>query len=82
MQVLLVMALFALVVLSEVPDLVRREMKGELIAFSAVTVLAMALTLAQVLGWEYPNPTRGIEYLTGLLVNWITGGGAGTEGGG
>lgn len=83
MKILLVITLFAFVVLIEIPELVRREMWGELIAFSAITALAMLLTLAQVLDWKYPSPTRVIEYLAGLLVRWITGGGAGiTEGGG
>jgi hypothetical protein len=47
----------------EAPRLLQKQMKRELIAFSAFLLIGMALALALALDWPIPNPTRTIEFI-------------------
>jgi hypothetical protein len=60
---LLVILIGAVIALYEVPKLRDKEMRGELIAFSAFLLVGVALALAVIFDLPVPNPTHGIEYL-------------------
>ncbi|NPV71553.1 MAG: hypothetical protein HPY55_13090 [Firmicutes bacterium] len=59
----LLIALFAGIVLFEVPGLVKKKMWRELAAFSIYLLIGMALSIPQALGVRLPNPTKAIEAL-------------------
>lgn len=62
-MVVLLLLLFAAIVLSEVPDIVRRKMWGELAAFCLYLLIGMVLSIPQALGLSLPSPTAAIEVL-------------------
>lgn len=66
-NLLLVLMLGTGIALYEVPKLLKQQMRRELIAFSALFVVAVALAMALVLRLPVPNPTRGIEIIFGPL---------------
>jgi len=55
----------------EVPRLLQKQMKRELIAFSAFLMIGMALALALSFDWPIPNPNRAIEFILGPLKRAI-----------
>mgnify|MGYP000268292324 CR=1 FL=1 len=59
----LVLLVFGIIALFEVPPLVKKKMWRELAAFSAYLALGLALSLPQALGLKVPNPTKAIEAL-------------------
>lgn len=62
-MIFLILLLFAGVVLMEVPGMVKKKMWRELVVFFIFLVLAMALSIPQVVGVKMPNPTKAIEAL-------------------
>lgn len=68
--ILLVLA-FLIMVLLEVPGLVKKKAWRELTAFSFFLILAFALALPQVLGLEVPNPSDAIEALYMPVSVWL-----------
>ncbi|MGB9793333.1 MAG: hypothetical protein ACPLTR_12295, partial [Thermacetogeniaceae bacterium] len=61
--------------LYEVPKLLKAGMRQELIAFSALLLVAVCLAGALVLRLPVPNPTQGIEMLFGPLCRMLYPGG-------
>ncbi len=70
-NLLLVILLGVGIALYEVPKLLNRQMRRELIAFSGVLLLAVALAVALILRLPVPNPTRGLEILLGPLTRLL-----------
>lgn len=63
MQIPLLVLLFVVVVLMEVPGLVRRRMYRELAAFLALLAVAMVYSFGLALHWSLPNPARITEVI-------------------
>jgi hypothetical protein len=70
-QALLIIFLGAGVALYEVPGLVRRQMRGELIAFSVFLLIGIVLALALNFGLAVPNPTSGIDFICGPVTRLL-----------
>ena len=62
-MIALVLLLFSIIILFEVPGLVKKRMWRELAAFSAYMFMGMVLSIPQVLGVRLPNPTTVIEMI-------------------
>lgn len=60
-MIALLLLLFIVIILFEVPGLVKKKMWRELVAFSGYLLLGMALSIPQVLGIKIPNPSTYIE---------------------
>ena len=73
MMVLLSLGLFTLIALIEVPALLRKKQKRELIAFVALLLLGLVLTIMLSLNITVPSPVKGIEYLVQHLLQYIAG---------
>ncbi len=59
----------------EVPRMLRKGQRGELIAFSVILGMALVLSLLLSLGIKVPSPTEPIEALFGPLGKALIGGG-------
>ena len=62
-MVLVLILVFLVIIALEVPGLVRKKMWRELVAFSILLVIGMVFSFGQALGYEMPNPNKGIEYM-------------------
>jgi len=70
LQIPLLVLLFGVILLMEVPGLVRRRMYRELAAFLVLLAVAMVYSLGLALHWSLPNPARITEALF-RPVNWF-----------
>ena len=68
MKVFVLLLLFAIIALLEIPGLMRKKEWPELIAFSILLTIGFLLSFLQVIGVEVPNPNKGIAYLIKLLT--------------
>ena len=68
MKVFVLLLLFAIIALLEIPGLMRKKEWPELIAFSILLTIGFLLSFLQVIGVEDPNPNKGIAYLIKLLT--------------
>lgn len=48
--------IYILIILLEVPSLIKKQMKRELCVFSLLFLVALYMGLAQFYGWPLPNP--------------------------
>lgn len=62
-MVALLLAILVLIVVLEVPPLVKNRMWRELVAFSVYMLIGAALSIPQAMGIQLPNPTKTIEAL-------------------
>jgi len=60
-MIALLLLLFIVIILFEVPSLVKKKMWRELVAFSGCLLLGMTLSIPQVLGIKIPNPSTYLE---------------------
>ncbi|NLO21170.1 MAG: hypothetical protein GX119_04130 [Syntrophomonadaceae bacterium] len=72
MMVLLSIVIFIFIALIEVPGLLRKNQKRELIAFVALLLPGMAITIMLSLNIRVPNPVKGIEYLVQHLLQYLS----------
>ncbi|WP_066636684.1 hypothetical protein [Desulfolucanica intricata] len=70
-MVVLLILLFLIIIGLEVPGLVQKKMWRELIAFSMLLFIGMALSIPGVLGIPLPNPSTPIEALLKPFSEWI-----------
>ncbi|SFR00233.1 hypothetical protein [Desulfoscipio geothermicus] len=70
-MVILVILAFLGIIGIEVPGLVKKKMWRELIAFSVLLLVGMALSIPQALGIQVPSPNKPIELLFKPLVEWM-----------
>jgi hypothetical protein len=73
MMVLLSLGLFTLIALIEVPAWLRKKQKRELIAFVALLLPGLVITIMLSLNITVPSPVKGIEYLVQHLLQYIAG---------
>lgn len=71
MMVLLSIVLFILIALIEVPGMLRKNQKRELIAFVALLLPGMVITIMLSLNIMVPSPVKGIEYLVQHILQYI-----------
>ncbi len=63
MSILFLVLAFVLMVLWQVPPLLKGKKYKELVSFSVLTLFAFTLALLQILGVKLPDPTKGIVFL-------------------
>jgi len=63
MLVTFLLLIFTVIIWFELPKLIKNKMWGELIAFSILMLIGMSLSIAQTVGINLPNPTKGLEAL-------------------
>ncbi len=62
-MVSLLILVFIIIALIEIPGLIRKKYWRELIVFSFFLLLVFIMTLLQIMGIKLPNPVKGLEYL-------------------
>ncbi len=62
-MILLIVALFFLIALLDLPFLIKRKMKRELVVYSITYLGVFALSLLLTLGIRPPSPIRGMLFL-------------------
>ena len=65
-MIMLVLA-FAILVLIEVPKLIKKKHWRELIVFSVILALAFVTSIYQLKDIEIPNPVRDTQYFVKIL---------------
>lgn len=68
MKVLLLILVFTVITLIEVPKLIKKKLWGELTAFSVLLSTGFILSLLLTIGVKLPNPAKAIENLIKLIV--------------
>ena len=68
MKVLLLILVFSVIALIEVPKLIKKKLWGELAAFSVLLSIGFILSLLLTIGVKLPNPSKAIENLIKLIV--------------
>lgn len=63
MMVCGLIAIFILIILFEVPGLIKKKLWRELAAFSVLLAIGFVLSLLQVIGVKLPSPNEGITSL-------------------
>jgi hypothetical protein len=66
MLIFLLIILFLVIILIEIPGLIRQKMWRELIAFAVILLLGFGLSLGQLIGMPLPNPSRIIAKILHL----------------
>lgn len=66
-------AVFLIISLIELPNLIRGKMWRELGVFAGVMVAAMGLTFGQALGFHIPSPAKEVEKILQPISQWIQG---------
>jgi len=61
--IVFLLLLFAVIILLEVPGLVKKKMWRELAAFSLYVVIGMGISIPLLLGIKLPNPNKTVEAL-------------------
>ncbi|WHH58633.1 hypothetical protein QKW49_23025 [Petroclostridium sp. X23] len=67
-MIFLLIMVFIGIALFEVPDLIRKKYRRELIVFSLFLLLAFTMAILQTIGVEIPNPSNGIAYVVKDLL--------------
>lgn len=62
-MIILLIIVFILIALFEVPGLMRKKYRRDLIVFSFFLLFAFLLSLLQMLDVKIPSPMKGIVYL-------------------
>lgn len=70
-MIILLLLAFALVVLIEAPGLVKKKMWRELVVFSFLLAVGMALSIPQVFGIRPFDPNAPIKALFGPVGEWL-----------
>lgn len=62
-MVFLLIVIFVVIVLLEVPNLIKNKYWRELKVFSALLLAAFILSLFYIIDLTIPNPTKWVEYI-------------------
>lgn len=73
MLLLALVLVFLIIAWYEVPALLREQLYSELLVFALLMVLAFSLSCLQTLGVTLPNPVRGLERLSEVVITMIGG---------
>ena len=65
-MLILLIAIYLIIILVDVPPLLREGRHKELLVFLVVLALGIVYSLGQYYQWLLPNPVHGIEWLMGL----------------
>lgn len=68
MKVLLLILVFTVIALLEIPGLLKQKQWAELITSSVLLSIGFLLSLLQTVGVKVPNPNKGIEFLIKLVI--------------
>ncbi|NLZ52991.1 MAG: hypothetical protein GX892_07580 [Thermoanaerobacteraceae bacterium] len=68
-MIVLVIAIFIIIALLQVPGLIKQKLWRELTAFSVLLGIGFILSLLQVIGVKIPSPNQGIIYLIKSVSN-------------
>jgi hypothetical protein len=69
MKIFLLITAFILIILYEVPGLIRKKYWRELVAFSALLSIAFFVSLMQTLNIKIPDPVRDTQYFVKNLMH-------------
>ncbi len=64
-MIFLLIAIFIIIILIDVPPLVKKKMYKELAAFTVLFLIGAVYSLGQFYGWALPNPVKGLQVLFG-----------------
>lgn len=67
-MIFLLILAFAFIAWLEVPGMIQKKQKGELIAFWVIWAMAFTLSFLMAMGVKVPNPTKFIQELFMPLV--------------
>ena len=67
-MVLLLILVFIIIILYEVPELIKKKYWRELIVFSALLTIGFVLSLLQTLGYTIPSPVEAIENIINTFI--------------
>ncbi len=70
-MILLLILTFLIIILIEVPHLIRDKMWKELGAFSVTLAIGIALAVPQTLGKTVPNPIKLVEIIFKPAAEWL-----------
>ena len=62
-MVFLLILVFIVIALIEIPSLIRKKYWRELVVFLFFLLFVFIMTLLQIIGIKLPNPVKGLEYL-------------------
>lgn len=62
-MIFLLISIFLIIILIDVPPLVKQKMYKELAAFTVLFLIGVIYSLGQFYGWDLPNPARGLQNL-------------------
>ena len=68
MKILLLLFIFGVLALIDLPGLFRKKQWAEFITSTVIFSMGFLLSLFHVIGFNFPNPNKGIEYLIKLIV--------------
>lgn len=68
MKVVILIVLFVILALIEIPKLRRKKQWRELLTSSVLLGIGFLLSLLQIVGVRVPNPNKGIEYLIKMIT--------------
>jgi hypothetical protein len=60
---------FAIMIMIEVPGLIKKKYWRELVVFSVLITVTFAVSLLQMLNIEIPNPVRDTQYFVKNLLH-------------
>lgn len=64
-MILLLIAIFSIIIVIDVPPLIKQKMYKELATFTVLFLIGVIYSLGQFYGWPLPNPAKGLEMLFG-----------------
>jgi predicted membrane channel-forming protein YqfA (hemolysin III family) len=62
-MIVLLVLVFVIIILVDVPPLIKQRMWRELAAFSVFFIIGVVYSLGQFYHWPLPNPVKGLEML-------------------
>lgn len=64
-------AIFAVIIILQVPPLVKKDLWKELIVYGVILSLGIIYSIGQLYHWPLPNPTKKAEYLFAPISKFL-----------